>query len=507
MNKYIIKTALCAMLAVPVLSSCELDQYPEGSIPTEQSWVLVSDATAYNIGLLSNLRSAAGPGHTVVTEVLSDLFNATTCNGNPSYPTEHTWSFSATDFGGQGTWGTQYGLISNANNIINNIDKIQVGEGSNQESDLALLKEYKATAYFARAYAYTQLATDFCKNYDPATAETTLGLPLIKEVDVNYKPARSSLKETYDFIKEDLKFAKDLFTNHDNVDITAPNYNTVLALEARVSLLCQDYQNAIDCAEALMAKYPLASDYDSFSSMWTDDTGSELIYVPQQTVDERLDGYSDFIYATEVGGEGKFMPSYVPSQGLMDLYDSSDDDMRKDIYFAQTGIMANEIEDPNCYLLGKYPGNPALDKGQAAFEFYNMCKVFRVAEMYLIAAEAQYRLNGQGGSYLNTLRTARGAKALTSVDGSPITGAALFSEIKDEWAREMCGEGMRFSCLKRWNEGFTRKAPQSLLDGVLYLQQGATTLQVSADNVRWVWEIPQNDLETNPSLERNWPQE
>lgn len=504
MNKYIVKALLCSVLATPVLTSCELDQFPEGSISTETSWETVSDATNYNNGILAAMRSVTSPSYAVFYEVLCDLFNATNYNGNPPYPTTHAWTFTATSFDGSGIWSGMYSIISNANNVINNIDNIPVEEGSD---DAETLKKYKAIAYFARAYAYTQLAVDYCNAYDASTASSTLGLPLVTTVDVNEKPSRSTLEETYTFIKSDIAQAKELFTDHDDTDVTAPTYNALRALEAQVSLQSQDYDNAIVCAEELMGKYDLCNNEDDFYTMWKDDSGSELIYVPQQSIpDERLSGYGTFISADDINNEMKYTCSYIPTQGLMDLYDNSD--MRKDFYFAQVGVYANsEAEDADAYIFCKYPGNEALDQKQGNYEYYNMSKVYRVAEMYLIAAEAQYHKDGTGCKYLNQLREARGAKSLETAAGGEITGSALFAEIKNEWAREMCGEGQRFACLKRWGEGFTRMSAQALNNGVLYTQNSVTTLTVDASNMRWTFEIPQNDLETNPNLVRNWPTE
>ena len=119
--------------------------------------------------------------------------------------------------------------------------------------------------------------------------------------------------------------------------------------------------------------------------------------------------------------------------------------------------------------------------------------------MYLIAAEAQYNLNQTEGGFLNELRQKRGASAIKA------TGEALFQEIKNEWAREMCGEGFRLDCLKRWEKGFSRMPAQQLEDGFLNKQPGSQNLTVDADNFRFVWEIPAQDLQANKNLETNWP--
>ena len=239
MNKYILKTLLCSALAATMLTSCELDQFPETSLPAEKSWKYVSDATNYHVGILAYLRSASTAGRTV-SEVQSDLFNLRTTG--TTYDLYHNWRFTSSTPDGDGCWSTNYGMISNANHVINNIDNIEVEEGSNDE---ALLKMYKATAYFARAYGYANMVTRYCKAYDPATADETLGLPLVTTVDVNARPARASLADTYKLICEDLAKAEELFEDKDNTDCSAPNYNVAKALEARVSLQMKNYENAL----------------------------------------------------------------------------------------------------------------------------------------------------------------------------------------------------------------------------------------------------------------------
>lgn len=505
MNKYLIKTAFCAMLAVPALTSCELDQFPEGTIPSEEAWQTVDDADKFNNGLLANLRGVTGPGYAMIPEVHCDLFNATGYNGAPPYYKSYTWSYGIGDFDGNGFWGAQYGLISTANNIINNIDQIEVAE--DDENARKTLDNYKAIAYFARAYAYTQLAQGYCKSYDPATAATTLGLPLVKTVDVNAKPSRATLEATYSFIKSDIEKAKELFADPGSQEIGEPTYFATRFLEARVALFTQDYKTAIEAAEEVMKNYPLSRNEDEYFGMWLDDMGPEIIYEPQQEKPNELSGsYSAFIGGANINGEAKTTSSYIPTQGLLDLYEPND--MRA-YCFDRTGIYVNSTaEDPSAYTFIKFPGNDALKPGTSEFEFNQMVKVFRSAELYLIAAEAQYRLDGTGASYLNNLREARGASALKAADGGEMTGATLFHAIKDEWAREMCGEGNRFYCLKRWNEGFVRMAPQNLADGILYTSsQEATKLRVEPTNKRWVWEIPSNDLSTNKNLVPNWKDE
>jgi hypothetical protein len=69
--------------------------------------------------------------------------------------------------------------------------------------------------------------------------------------------------------------------------------------------------------------------------------------------------------------------------------------------------------------------------------------IMRMAEVYLIAAEADIYLNGGSNAmtYINKVRTRAGAKALT--------GTATVRTVLDERGRELCGEYSRFFDLKR----------------------------------------------------------
>lgn len=73
----------------------------------------------------------------------------------------------------------------------------------------------------------------------------------------------------------------------------------------------------------------------------------------------------------------------------------------------------------------------------------NATFIMRMAEVYLIAAEADIYLNGGANAlnYINKVRTRAGA--------TPMTGTPTVRDILDERGRELCGEYCRFYDLKR----------------------------------------------------------
>jgi hypothetical protein len=83
--------------------------------------------------------------------------------------------------------------------------------------------------------------------------------------------------------------------------------------------------------------------------------------------------------------------------------------------------------------------------------------IMRMAEVYLIAAEATLRSGGSGGAaaqYLNELRkrACRNISDFNTATGMQLTTATM-NDVFDEYARELCGEYNRWALLKR-NKAF-----------------------------------------------------
>jgi hypothetical protein len=83
--------------------------------------------------------------------------------------------------------------------------------------------------------------------------------------------------------------------------------------------------------------------------------------------------------------------------------------------------------------------------------------IMRMAEVYLIAAEATMHVNGDGAAaaqYLNVLRkrACRNPADFNTGTGMQLTTATM-NDVFDEYARELCGEFNRWALLKR-NKAF-----------------------------------------------------
>lgn len=113
---------------------------------------------------------------------------------------------------------------------------------------------------------------------------------------------------------------------------------------------------------------------------------------------------------------------------------------------------------------------PSLNKFNFNFEggFYGsnlQCKtgdmfIMRMAEVYLIAAEAEERLgNGaKAAEYLNVLRK-RACRNEADFEANMKLTTATEDDVLDEYARELCGEFTRWALLKR-HKAFETRLPK-----------------------------------------------
>ena len=487
MKRNIFKTLLFSSALAVTVSSCEMDQFPNDSISAETAWQSVDDAIKFRNGIYSYFKSINGGYFMYTADLQSDLFNATVSFSNRGGDM-HRWDFEASQYDIEDIWQYNYITINNCNNILSHIDAI-TGEDADETATLSMIK---GEAYLMRAICYHTLALRFAQDYEPGTAASTKGLPLMTEPDPNAKPSRSSLEETYKLIKDDIAAARANLKTAGAANSIYFTVDVIDALEARVDLYMHNYSSAVNLAKGLIANYPLDTDAEALTSMWLNDESSEIIYRTFQSVDERSNAtgiYLSYSTATE-----SFSPDFVPSQWVLDLYEEGD--IRKDVFYRKDKITCLEVVTEDVYMLNKYPGNPALKK--STYEYYHMAKVFRSAEAYLIAAEASYMNDDETNAlkYLNDLRTQRGASEVAA------TGAELFKEIKNEWIREFIGEGQRMNDIKRWHDGVQRSNPQQ--ESLVMTGSDYITLSKTADDMRIVWEIPNNDLNANSNLEGNW---
>jgi hypothetical protein len=493
--KKIIQSSLLLAGVIVGFSSCEkkLDLFPYSSIELSQSFKTVKDATAYDNGILAGVKGRLYGIYTISQDVQADQLNASiefgNRNGNP-----HRWgtSFLADDYTIRDTWSGYYFTLKNVNAAIEGYPGIPVATPAEQ----ALMDRYTGNAHLSRAFIYLELILRFAKPYEPGTANTDPGVPLVLTYNPAEQPARATVKAVYDQILADITIAKTKLAAVPGArGATRFTIHSARALEARVRLYMQDWAGAKAAADDVInsGTYPLYTTGAGLLSYWRDDATQETIQ--QAFVSKPLElANTNAIYLGFAPPTGKFTPDFIPSQWVVDKYDNAD--IRKNVYFEQKLCSFGGADFPNIWLVNKYQGNPLLWTA-ATTNYQHAPKMFRVAELYLISAEAGAKEGGASEAAalarLNALRTARGLTALVG-----LTGAALMNEIRDERFRELAFEGFRLWDLKRWHQGFVRSAPQNT--AIIQVGPNYNTLSIPADDNKFVWGIPANDMTTNANL-------
>lgn len=478
-----IKYILISVIATGIFFSCDLDRFPAGSIEQSQSFQTVSDADNLVRGAYSIWRSFMYGSYQMLPDVQSDLLHATVAYGN-RLGNYYNWDFTSanTSF----PWANLYNFIVNLNNIINNIDNI-TPKDDNEKTQMANLK---GEAYLMRAYAYHALVQRYAKDYEPETAETDLGVPLVLENDLTFKPSRSTVEVIYNHIVNDLTEAKKLVNaTKDDAIPTRVTDDVVTALEARVYLCMHKWDEAASAANSLINKniYPLDNTADAFKAMWVDDNSKEIIM--QLFLNNVENVNQNGSYLGYSSGTKKYTPDYIPEKWVYDLFDV--EDIRKTVYFMTDILNILGTDYTGIYMINKYP---RTERFSTTGDYKHSPIVFRIAEMYLISAEAAAQSISTEGAALSTLNALREKRGLDALNG--LSGEVLMNEIRNERTRELLCEGFRLDDLKRWKLGIKRSEAQN----AAIITPSSINLEKPAEDNKFVLAIPRGDIMTNPNL-------
>ncbi len=160
-------------------------------------------------------------------------------------------------------WGALYGAITNANQAISAID--EMGNGDD-------LKAARGEALVARAYSHFLLANLFCKAYDPATAQSDLGIPYMDkpETELNPQYERGTVAEVYEKIAKDLEEGLPLIND---AMYTVPKYHfnekAAYTFASRFYLFYGDWDKTIEYANKVLGTAPaeLMRDYNTLAAL------------------------------------------------------------------------------------------------------------------------------------------------------------------------------------------------------------------------------------------------
>jgi starch-binding outer membrane protein, SusD/RagB family len=334
-------------------------------------------------------------------------------------------------------WENAYIGINRANSVLGAIPTVE-GLAADRASRL------RAEALFIRSMHYYNLVRWFG------------GVPLVLTPSSGVGPealvSRNTREQVLEQIIKDLEEAAPLLPAG-RVEGKATR-GAANGLLARVYLEDGKYALARDKATAVITSgtYSLVS---NFRTLFTSKHTVESIYEVHFTINNG-NSLAFWFFPQEEGGRWGFSPTAA----LYNAYGPTD--TRRD---ASINITANKR------YIYKYP--------RIASEDDNLILI-RLAEMYLIRAEANARLGAPDATVLadiNTVRTRAGAVPVVAAGQT-----ALLDAVLHERRLELAFEGHRFFDLRRHG-----KAQQ--------------TLQLEAH--RLILPLPQAEMDVNPNLEQN----
>ncbi len=348
------------------------------------------------------------------------------------------------------TWNRAYNTINIVNNVLAALPVV---------TDPDLKNQLEGEALLIRGMLYFELVRLYGLPYEAGSPNAQLGVPLVLQPAKNLEQAsaqqaRNTVAEVYQQVITDLTRAESILPEDNGV---RGDMYTAAGFLARVYLQQSDYAKALAQADKVISSgiYQLTPNVttpyrskNSFESIF------EIQQNDQTNAGTANDGLTTF-YASS-GGIGR--GDVQVEQSFADLYETTDARFT-DLIYVGTGLRPGRLRT------GKF------------IEFAANIPIIRLAEMYLIRAECNFRLGLAVGATpiedINLIRARAGATEYTSL---------TLDQILLERQLELAFEGFRIHDIKR-------------LKG--------TTGTFAYDAPELVLPIPRRELDANSNLVQN----
>lgn len=348
-----------------------------------------------------------------------------------------------------GIWGAAYNGINRANNVLASLPALEDEIGEDEYAQL------KGEAHFIRALNYFNLANFFG------------GVPLItepvSEVPDDVGVARNTLAQVHAFVEAELALARAGLPELGADAEGRAGYEAATALLARVHLYQMEWQQAYDLADEIIESGTYGLEPQYFNVFEKEQTSESILELPFTVTD--AGALSFWFYPSGLGGRRGF----APSANFRGSFEAGDE--RFDVATQFTGS-------------GSAYGNKYTDIANNADDI----PVLRLAEMYLIRAEAAARL-GDLGQAIDDVNVIRERAGLADLAATVDTQVEVLEAVLNERRHELFYEGHRFFDLKRF------------ADIVPAAQARLTALGLTGH--RLLFPIPQREIDANPLLVQN----
>ena len=321
-----------------------------------------------------------------------------------------------------------YAYIMRSNLVIDNIDD------THGAADMKALAKAEARTF--RAFDHFLAVNTYARAYDPATAAQDGGVAIMDHYTLEETPAKATVAQVYDFIIKDLEESVDLLKEKP-VNIYHPNRAFGYALLAKVYLFHRDWEKAKTAAETALKLNPVLVDYNVIK-----DAGGVARYT-NYSHENNPEVLSYHWMGSGWTTEQAALYYYgLISPELKALFEPND--LRYSLFLRDTGTSITSWFD--------YNSGGAIWTPATTNRFTYMSVGLRTAEVYLILAEANARLNhlSEATNYVNQLRAKRLSGNETAIT-TPASQVEMIKTIIAERRKELLFGFNRFFDLKRFN--------------------------------------------------------
>lgn len=480
-KKFIIVTAFLI-----VVSACQKDLQPYDSKSDQTALTTLTGLQMATYGTYSkevNLNWT----YTILSEFPSDncaLASSSTNDMLQSYNYQHFPNMgNPTSF-----WQDLYSMIFCANAIIG---KINDGES-------AVLDQLKGENLYLRAMSHFNLVRVFGRPYPQGSGENP-GIP-IKDNIINDLPARSTVKQVYDFVINDLLKATTLMTV--SKDSRFASKEVAYALLSRVYLYKEDNANAVLYATKVInsGRYQLVAteNYKTYFIYVYPESNPETIFairlIPANS--GALGSLVGMMFYNDPVTRATGWAQMSASVTYMKLLDKYPQDVRHS--FIEPLLKANgEIE----MLYGGQTPAYMVNKFNRQDGIINLASpvYLRLAEMYLNRAEANAKIGNlqEAIDDVNILRRRAGLSDSALYTLNDLKGLnSVLDVVLQERRLELAFEGHRTYDLFRNNLPMIRDYPG--YHGLDHIHQ-----TINPSDNRVVHFIPEYETNLNPNLTQN----
>ncbi len=520
MKKKILFYITIAVLGSGILASCtkDLDRLPTNALTADQVY---KNANGYKMAFAKVYGSFAMTGNNGsgsgdiqgIDAGTSDFFRlywkaqelstdeAVVSWGDAGIQDFHNMNWSSSNPFLQGLYYRSMYQITLANDFIRQSSDANLSARGIAKNDADIIAKYRIEARFLRAYQYSVLMDLFGNP------------PFVTDADaIGTTPKQIQRKDLFDYIEKELLAIEP--------DMVAPKANeygradkaAVWALLARNYLNAEVYTGTAHYADAatyskkvIDAGYSLVSDYhwlmraDNYLN-----TNEFILTINYDGLKTQNYGGTTFLNHASIGGAmtaadygaGGGWAGIRATKNLPDLFTdvTGATDARAQFFTnGQSKDINNVTLFTDGYAVTKYRNKTRTGANGQSLDYSDIdMPIFRLAEMYLIFAEATLRSGGDNSlvvPYINKLRE----RAYGNTSGNVSTVDLNF--ILDERGRELYWEGFRRTDLIRYGK-FTSAT-------YLWPWKGGVKSGTGVQSFRKLYPLPTSDLSANPNLDQN----